>query len=113
MLVVLPRLRKPPSGDVESTEPTKCLMRIAEYIDTCDQSGELRVWFAENKREVLDMLSTEVGRVERIKERARTVDPVRCGVWRGMGGEGEDGGPCEVCVCGGGWVEGTRRGRGR
>ena len=96
MLVVLPRLRKPPSGDVESTEPTKCLMRIAEYIDTCDQSVELRVWFAENKREVLDMLATEVGRVERIKERARTVDPVRC-----------------VCLCveGDGWRE-SKRGRG-
>ena len=26
-------------------------------------------------------------------------------VWRGMGGEGEDGVPCEVCVCEGGWVE--------
>ena len=41
--------------------------------------------------------------------------PCEVCVWRGMGGEeqgeGEDGGPCEVCVCveGDGW-RGTRRG---
>ena len=38
--------------------------------------------------------------VEGNKERVRRVDPVRC-VCGGEQGEGEEGGPCEVCVVGG------------
>lgn len=41
-------------GGVESTEPTKMLMRIAEYIDT--GSDELRQWFLKEKKDVLDLL---------------------------------------------------------
>ncbi|XP_064399663.1 rifampicin phosphotransferase-like isoform X2 [Halichondria panicea] len=62
-------------GDVESTEPTKSLMRIAEYIDTCEQREELRVWFAQCQAEVMDMLAAEEGRVAAIRERAR-VEPI-------------------------------------
>jgi hypothetical protein len=60
-------------GDVESTEPTKSLMRIAEYLDTHERKEELRVWFLEQREEVLDMLSQEEGRVAR--ERGRTLKP--------------------------------------
>ena len=49
------------SGDVESTEPTKSLMRIAEYIDSHEEKEELRAWFADNKEEVLDMLAAAGG----------------------------------------------------
>lgn len=45
-------------GDVESTEPTKMLMRISEHIDT-DGRTELKEWFLNNKEEVLGMLSDE------------------------------------------------------
>ena len=51
----------PLSGDVESTEPTKSLMRIAEYIDSHEEKEELRAWFADNKEEVLDMLAAAGG----------------------------------------------------
>ena len=51
------------TGDVESTEPTKMLMRIAEYVDTgggseVDIAG-LREWFLNNKNEVLSLLANE------------------------------------------------------
>ena len=48
---------------MESTEPTKSLMRIAEYIDTHEMREELRVWFLERREEVMDILSQEEGRV--------------------------------------------------
>ena len=57
-------------GDVESTEPTKSLMRIAEYIDTHERREELRAWFLTRKEEVLDMLSREEGRVTRDRGRS-------------------------------------------
>ena len=56
-------------------------MRIAEYIDTCDQSEALRGWFSDQQQEVLDMLAEEEGRVEALKERAKKVEPAgRCGI---------------------------------
>ena len=58
-------------GNVESTEPTKSLMRIAEYIDTCDLSDSLRPWFINNKLEVLELLASEEARVNRQKEKRR------------------------------------------
>ena len=65
------------AGNVESTEPTKCLMRIAEYVDSSEHNGgALREWFLDNREEVLDMLAEEEGRVERIKR--ETVAPERC-----------------------------------
>ena len=57
---------------MESTEPTKSLMRVAEYIDTHEMREELRVWFLEEKEEVLELLSQEEGRVAR--ERGRSLD---------------------------------------
>lgn len=42
-------------GDVESTEPTKMLMRIAEHLDT--GSSDLREWFLNCREEILDMLA--------------------------------------------------------
>ena len=45
------------SGDVESTEPTKMLMRLAEHVDTA--SPELRSWFMEHGDDVLAMLEEE------------------------------------------------------
>ena len=50
------------TGDVESTEPTKMLMRIAEYVDTGGRGGGnagLRDWFLSNKDEVLSLLANE------------------------------------------------------
>ena len=76
-------------GDVESTQPTKTLMKVAEYIDTHTHGGEqggreggregggLKEWFLGGKTEVLDMLSEEVGRCER--------------EMRGRGGRGREG----------------------
>ena len=67
-------------GDVESTQPTKTLMKLAEYIDTHGGEGGgggggggggeggLREWFLTNKTEVLDMLAQEVGRQEKKKK---------------------------------------------
>ena len=67
------------TGDVESTQPTKTLMSLAEYIDTHTQGGceggggggggggGLREWFLSSKSEVLDLLSEEVERHEREK----------------------------------------------
>ena len=75
-LLSLPLPPSPPSllpGNVESTEPTKCLMRIAEYVDSIEHSGgELRGWFLDSREEVLDMLAEEKGRVERVKRRRDT-----------------------------------------
>ena len=65
-------------GDVESTEPTKNLMRIAEYIDTSEHREELRKWIVECKRDVLDLLAAEVARVSQMKERAAKVELGRC-----------------------------------
>ena len=45
------------SGDVESTEPTKMLMRIADHVD--NGSPVVREWFVSSRQEVLDMLSEE------------------------------------------------------
>lgn len=45
-------------------------MRIAEYIDTCPEREELRVWFAQCQSEVLDMLAAEEGRVSARKDKA-------------------------------------------
>ena len=56
------------TGDVESTEPTKMLMRIAEHIDT--GPADLREWFMDGKRGVLDLLAQEQGRVQEGKRRA-------------------------------------------
>ena len=56
-------------GNVESTEPTKSLMRIAEYIDTCDLSDFLRPWFINNQPEVLELLANEEARINRQKEK--------------------------------------------
>ncbi len=50
---------------MESTEPTKALMRVAEYIDTHEKGEELKVWFLERREEVMDMLAEEEGRVAR------------------------------------------------
>ena len=64
----------PDAGDVESTQPTKTLMKLAEYIDTHSgggggggggREGGLREWFLSSKAEVLDMLAQEVGRQAR------------------------------------------------
>ncbi len=49
-------------GDAESTEPTKSLTRIAEYIDSHEEREALRVWFIGEKQEVLDMLAVAVGK---------------------------------------------------
>lgn len=46
------------SGDVESTEPTKMLMRIAEHIDTAAHS-DLKEWFTNNRDDILSMLADE------------------------------------------------------
>ena len=77
-------------GDVESTQPTKMLMKIAEYIDTDGAKGEgggergggggggvLREWFLKSKAEVLDLLSQEVGRQERVKRGSAQWNPER------------------------------------
>ena len=65
------------TGDVESTQPTKMLMRLAEYIDNDggregegekregEGEGRLREWFLKGKEEVLDRLAREVGRSRR------------------------------------------------
>ena len=63
-------------GDVESTQPTKTLMKLAEYIDTHSGGGGggegegLKEWFLSSKAEVLDMLAQEVGRQEREKKKS-------------------------------------------
>ena len=57
---------------MESTEPTKNLMRIAEYIDAHQLKAELKVWFLEQREEVLDMLGQEEERVAREKGRDTT-----------------------------------------
>lgn len=49
-------------GDVESTEPTKILMRIAEHVDT--GPNDLRDWFMQDRDAVLDMLAQEQSRIE-------------------------------------------------
>ena len=59
-------------GDVESTEPTKMLMKIAEYVDTCEHEG-LRTWFLSCKGEVLSLLGEEVSRVEAARHKATSV----------------------------------------
>ena len=59
-------------GNVESTKPTKNLMRIAEYIDTHQLKAELKVWFLEQREEVLYMLGQEEERVAREKGRDTT-----------------------------------------
>lgn len=41
-------------GDVESTEPTKMLMRIADYID--NGPSDVREWFLNSKDEVVSIL---------------------------------------------------------
>ena len=77
-------------GDVESTQPTKMLMRIAEYVDSNGakgegggrggggrEGGELREWFLNNKAEVLDLLAREVGRHERAKSGCTHFTPDR------------------------------------
>lgn len=51
-------------GDVESTEPTKMLMRIAEHLDT--SSSDLREWFLNSKEEILDMLAETSSQVRNI-----------------------------------------------
>ncbi len=56
---------------MESTEPTKMLMRIAEYIDAHKEREELRVWLEEGREEVVSMLMEEKERVKRGK-RMRT-----------------------------------------
>ena len=48
-------------------------MRIAEYIDTCDQKDELRPWFLNSQSEVLELLAVEEGRVRSVKKK-REVD---------------------------------------
>ena len=54
-------------------------MRIAEYIDTCDQREGLMGWINDQQQEVLDMLAEEEGRVEALKEKAKKVEPAgRC-----------------------------------
>lgn len=44
-------------GDVESTEPTKMLMRIADHVD--NGRDDIRQWFLSCHGEVLDMLADE------------------------------------------------------
>ena len=56
-------------GNVESTEPTKSLMRIAECIDTCDHRDSLRPWFINNQTEVLELLTSEEAWINRQKEK--------------------------------------------
>jgi pyruvate,water dikinase len=53
-------------GDVESTEPTKMLMRIAEYVDT-EVSTDVRGWFMDHKDEVVAMLTDEKERRSKFK----------------------------------------------
>ena len=54
-------------------------MRIAEYIDSIEHSGdELRGWFLDNREEVLDMLAEEEGRIERVKRGRDTAVTERC-----------------------------------
>ena len=54
-------------------------MRIAEYIDSSEHSGdELRRWFLDNREEVLDMLAEEEGRVGRVKRGRDTAVTERC-----------------------------------
>lgn len=60
------------TGDVESTEPTKSLMRIAEYIDGCPESIELREWLGSNQQEVLDMLAEEEQKAAAVGKRTVT-----------------------------------------
>lgn len=48
------------SGDVESTEPTKMLMRIADHVD--NGSPVVREWFLSSHQKILDMLAEEVDR---------------------------------------------------
>ena len=45
------------TGNVESTEPTKVLMKIAEYVDT--EGEEFRDWFLGNREECLDLLQSD------------------------------------------------------
>ena len=89
-------------GDVESTEPTKSLMRIAEYIDSHQEGEELRAWFMEDKESVLDLLATTAGhsksngevapqpRYVRMCVLALCVFVCACIVYVGV---------CLVCVC--------------
>ena len=53
-------------GDVESTEPTKMLMRIAEHVDTA--SPELRSWFIKHTDDVVAMLEEENDKTKRTKK---------------------------------------------
>ena len=61
------------AGDIESTQPTKMLMRLAEYIDTSGEGegeggkGGLKEWFLGGKSEVLDLLAREKGRQDRVR----------------------------------------------
>ena len=59
-----------PSGDVESTEPTKMLMRIADHVD--NGSPVVREWFISSQQEILDMLSEEKDREKAQKEMQST-----------------------------------------
>lgn len=53
---------------MESTEPTKMLMRIAEFVDT--GPSELRSWFMDEKQDVIDLLYKERDEVEERKRKA-------------------------------------------
>ena len=58
------------AGDVESTQPTKMLMRLAKYIDASGEGeggGGLKEWFLGGKAEVLDLLAREKGRQDRVR----------------------------------------------
>ena len=55
------------SGDVESTEPTKMLMRIADNVD--NGTPAIREWFLSTRQEILDMLAEEKDKERAEKER--------------------------------------------
>ena len=60
---------------MESTQPTKSLMRIAEYIDTSDLKDELRPWILNRQSEVLELLAAEEARVNSLKEKRGLGEP--------------------------------------
>ena len=56
-------------GDVESTEPTKLLMRIADYVDN-NVSKKTRTWFLDDQDDVVRQVRhVQAGAPERIKNK--------------------------------------------
>lgn len=70
---------------MESTEPTKNLMRIAEYVDT-HELKELRAWFVGNKEEVLDMLALANEQRKKSELTSSNAEPRYCTILLAVGG---------------------------